>query len=188
MIRDRLDDVLRGLLLLACVAGIMIVVMLLDSVAFSILVIGGAALAAFAGHRLSRGRASLDWPRTTGTISTTRIAERSVADSGHMRRTYFYPEIEFTYALDGRERSSARVALDPKSVWSPDRRTVEALVADLVPDARVTVYVDPRRPDLAVVFPGLSAQRRSHYVAVTLAGLLIAAAGVGVWRLTVAAL
>ena len=57
MIRDRLDDVLRGLLLLACVAGIMIVVMLLDSVAFSILVIGGAALAAFAGHRLSRGRA-----------------------------------------------------------------------------------------------------------------------------------
>lgn len=177
------SDLLPGLLVIpaAVVAGLAAI--LLGDEAWAVLVAGGLGLAALGCWWLWHARQSQRWARATGVIESSAIGEYSVAVSEISRRTYFFPEVVFTYTARGRQFSSTRAALDTKSIWSPDRKVIERMMQQISPGTEVSVYVRPGKPDIAVIFPGLSAHRRSHYLALLVAGILLAALGYGVYVL-----
>lgn len=174
------SDLLSGALVLPAAAFAGLVVVLLGGEAWLVLVAGGAGLAGLGAYWLWHARQSQRWTRTTGVIESSTISEYSVAVSKISRQTYFFPEVVFTYTAHGRPFSSTRAALDTRSIWSPDKKFIERMVQQFPPGAEVSVYVRPGKPDVAVIFPGLSAHRRSHYLALLVAGILLAALGYGV--------
>lgn len=104
-------------------------------------------------RELLRARSSLRWPTGTAVVISAAVRERR----GRRRRIWFQPAIEYRYSFAGRDYTGHRIAFGETASF---RRRVDAerdLAARLPLGARCDVSICERRPELAVLTPGPTA-------------------------------
>ena len=136
----------------------------------------GCLMILYGGLRLVRGRQSRYWPVTSGEMidSGVGVWYRRLAQVGP---ALYFPEVRFSYAVNGKSYIGTRYAMEPQCVWSTDEVAAREIAAKLHSGCEVSVYYKPDQPEFAVLHPGLGARSRSHYWAIIVAGFLIVAFG-----------
>ena len=100
---------------------------------------------------LDNAQASSQWPGVVGTIQSSRVAE---SRSSKGRRNYS-ADVRYLYAVGDRSYTG-------NTVWfgdnykSSNASQAHATVERFRPGAKVPVFYDPARPDVAVLDPGVS--------------------------------
>jgi Protein of unknown function (DUF3592) len=108
------------------------------------------------------------WPRTLGSIVTSRV---SVEHDGTLEGPTYTAEIGYRYVVDGHEYTCDRVRFGGplSSLW---RRPADTFAKRFPVGAPVTVAYDPAKPSRGVLEPGRSGQA---YIKVLVFAVLVAA-------------
>ena len=101
----------------------------------------GAVGVVWSSAGVIKGRASTHWQPVSGKVVS--LQWHSPSDGPD------YPTIEYAFAFQGVQRTGSRIAFGPASAAC-------SRLAGLVPGGPITVYVDPARPEEAVIEPGPS--------------------------------
>lgn len=94
---------------------------------------------------------STHWPTTSGVVSA--VALKTSFQKPHVR-PYFSPSICYSYTVDGIPRASTRIDFADLVRWFPKEEALAWLDQNYPVGKKVTVYYDPKNPDLAVLVPG----------------------------------
>ncbi len=136
-------------------------------------------------------REQANWIETTASLKRISECEEEVAVSEVGRVRYFYPEIDYEYAVDDRSFESSVVCFEKESVWMPEVSDwgdpiprEDRWWSSLEPGDELPVYVNPRNPAEAVLIRDAGKARRSHHLALLTGGALLALA----WLLLTAAI
>lgn len=102
-----------------------------------------------------QARASKDWSKTKGTVVNTRV--RSSRDT-HNSSSSFYPEIEYSYTVDGESYTSTRFRLgDGSNATGYDSTKSAREIAALWKSGDpIEVLYDPEAPSSAVLTSEIS--------------------------------
>jgi len=104
----------------------------------------GAGLAVWAGDRLLQLREMENWPTTMATVDQVDFAPDPDAPTGPS-----YPNIVYTYDVDGATYTSTRISLSgPEPVTEDDQ---SQWLAYYPPGEEVLVFYDPDSPEDAVL-------------------------------------
>lgn len=137
----------------------------------------GIGLSAHGLISLRRAARVRSWLRAPARVLSTSVGEVAVPGRVSMH-THYHPVVEFEYATT-RGRFTARgYAIPEEDPLSLDPDDVRALLHPYPDGAEISVYVSPDDHTRAVVHPGLSRRRRSHYIAEVVGGLLVCAVAV----------
>ena len=177
------SDISHGIYVLFAAAVVGGAVVLLKSDSWILLILVGFTFAGFGSFKLYQTVRTKSWNKATGEIKSVDLGKFSVAETEYFRSTYYYPEVTFSYDVQGRRFESNTIAADIKSHWSKNRAEVESILARYAPGVTTTVYYNPGSPHESVILPGLSRYRISHYSAIIVGGILVALVGymVGVY-------
>jgi hypothetical protein len=99
---------------------------------------------------IARGHASRCWPRTTGTIIESRVAEHVNADGQFV----FFPQVRYQYVVGEQRYESVNIRFPTKSCTS--RRRAEILVAKYPATTSTMVSFHSAKPAVSVLEPGLT--------------------------------
>ena len=102
-------------------------------------------------RELTRAWSSRRWPTGEGVIVSAAVHERR----GSRGRTLFEPTIQFRYRFRDVEYVRHRIAFG--DVGRSDRAEAEKVADRFAPETLWSVSICERRPDLAVLHPGLIA-------------------------------
>ncbi len=105
-----------------------------------------------------RSAVSRHWPTVPGTIVRARAREQVDTREGGGVITRYYPEVEYAYTVAGHTYRSTRIRFGglPFSL-TPDRDEVITWLKEHYPEGKnVTVHYNPRRPQEAVLEPGVA--------------------------------
>jgi hypothetical protein len=117
---------------------------------FSILLTGFGSIGLFSSIcDLIRAWLSQRWPTGEAVIISIAVHERR----GARGRRRFEPTIDFRYSFEGREYHGHRIAFG--DVSSGDRSEADEIADRFRPGTAWVVSICRRRPDLAVLHPGL---------------------------------
>ena len=140
------------------------------------IVVAAALAFAHVGRVLRAAKASATWSTVTGTIVESELTF-DLIKSGQSTYRQYTAHVVYEYSIGSRTYWCDRVAFtaDANSVLQPVQRTVTRYPRG----ARVTVYCDPRQPQIAVLDRGEAALRKSRIVtlAMGLFGLGLALLG-----------
>lgn len=105
-----------------------------------------------------------------------------------MSLRYYYPLVEYAYEVDGAMYASTRVSFEKENVWQPAvddwggrNPRDEFFWSEWAEGSVIDVYVRPGSPRESVIVRDLSKKRRSHHMAILLAGVLV----ITLWALLV---
>lgn len=105
---------------------------------------------------------SNSWPQVEGTVSNSRVRINSSVDQTNRAfsendsdRTY-YPELTYSYTVDGQTYSSSRYALGESAPDFKEREEAQAAASAQPAGSNVNVYYDPADPSSAVLRTGAS--------------------------------
>jgi len=102
-----------------------------------------------------RGRASLSWPSTQGTLVEREVVETSRRSAGPRtggaRVSEWIPRVRYRYEVSGTTYEGDRVDFKTRA---GGRAAAEAEVAGLVAGDAVAVHFDPSDPSTSVLRPG----------------------------------
>jgi len=90
--------------------------------------------------------------------------------------TFVYPEMEFDYEYQGRAHRSDRIVFAEIN-WPPEQ--ARGYIAAHPAGTRLTAWVDPGRPERAVVERGLAEHRGKYVTSLVIAAILLAMGVVG---------
>jgi hypothetical protein len=131
-----------------------------------------------------RGRSlqyqSLSWMPAQGTIDISEVeTETATLGTGSQLDsiTYYRPRIEYTYQFEGKSYSSKRV-ITVNINW-PLKET-EEIISRYPVGASVTVWVNPGRPQMAVLEKGTLGHEK-RYVATFIIGAAFLLFGIAGW-------
>lgn len=125
-----------------------------------------------------QGIASELWPQAEGqvlTSSTTR--EFHVLWSGKPHYDY-YPKVRYWYVVNGTMYVSDQVSFGATISSASGRYSAERILKQYPQGRRVAVFYRPKKPELAVLEPGIDS---GSYLMVALGVVLIAAAAIPVF-------
>lgn len=148
----------------------------MEAAGSALIVALGAILLAIGGRRLWQYRVITSWPTTTGTLLKVSVGSARERIK-YSDISYVYPVASYQYAVQGCHYQSDRLCLDPKSSWLPTELAAFAPWKDWKPGTTVTVHFDKVPPTSSVLFPALHPRRRSHFLAMVLAGVLLILTG-----------
>ncbi|GAP12005.1 hypothetical protein BECAL_03205 [Bellilinea caldifistulae] len=100
-----------------------------------------------------KARQSLDWPKTTGRIIESRIAEHESEDEDGISTYTYSPVVRFEYQVAGITYTGDRMGIGP-SVAISNRRKVEERIAYYPAGKNVPVFYNPQNPSEAVLEAG----------------------------------
>lgn len=135
-------------------------------------------MAGLQARRIALGRASLQWPMVEGTVLDARFDEKTYRDEDGGETTAYAAHLHFQYFVKGKRYLSRHFTYRP--VRGLGQRDAYALLQGLHRGKAVTVHFDPRRPERAVVLPGIDSGNRwrlGGWVVATAASLIWAFAG-----------
>jgi Protein of unknown function (DUF3592) len=116
-----------------------------------------AALCAWEWRMIVLGRAAMSWPRTEGFIADARFNETIVQDDDD---AMYSAHLVFAYTVRGRRYRSRRFTY--RQTRGLTQSAAYALLRGIRRGQIIDVYYDPKRPERAVVLPGID---RSNLVA-----------------------
>jgi hypothetical protein len=135
---------------------------------------------------LRKAEASRSWPGVEARILSSRVEvqRESGADDGYGGRiTYYYPEVEYEYDVQGLTYRSTKILFVKVNYR---REEAQAVVARYPAGGRAVAYFDPANPRMAVLEPGLEGKKGKYAIAGGV-GAAFTVAGAAVWFLTPAA-
>lgn len=104
-----------------------------------------AVLVAFEYYAWSNNRKVQNWPSTRGRIVRSWVERKHFDDS-----TYYKPNVEYTYSVNGTEYSCTRIGYGYLS--QPGTESAAQRILEPWPVGQeVTVWYDPARPGVAVL-------------------------------------
>jgi len=135
-----------------------------------LLVVLGVLFIAHGVSLRSRGRASLEWPMTTGRLrgTGTKVMEVGWVPIHRASVEYFYRVNDVGYVGD--------TAFFGDSVWLPVPVHLRGRIRDVLALESCAVYYNPRRPQQSVLMPGvhwLAYAAGAEGIVLILAGLLL---------------
>lgn len=133
-----------------------------------------------------RAEASRSWPGVEARILSSRVEvkrESGLDEEYGGRITYYYPEVEYEYDVQGVTYRSTKILFVDVNY---SREEAHATVARYPAGGRAAAYVDPANPRTAVLEPGLEGKRGKYGIAGGV-GAALTVAGVAMWFLTRAA-
>lgn len=142
---------------------------LLVTAFLSLFVLVGAGAAAYGVRDLSVASAATSWPTAEGVVLASRVEASTTGGSRHS----YYPEVRYSYAVDGRSYEGTRVRIS--KIGSSDPDGAQGVVDAYPVGRRVEVRYDPAQPDACVLEAGVGAGEWF----LPLFGLTFIAAGVG---------
>lgn len=144
----------------------------------------GAACAAFGVYFILYSQEAGSWPTVEGRIVSTAVrahtprrGSTTLTPSERERRRRYYPEVTYTWTVDGRTFEGSRFSLGEGLPDHGEREQAEAAARAFRPGAPIAVFYDPAEPSSAVLD---RSQKWGAFVPLPL-GLLMLAAGVGGW-------
>jgi Protein of unknown function (DUF3592) len=93
------------------------------------------------------------WPQTQGQVTESKVVEHSTADPNHVTRRHivYEPCVSYTYKVGNQAHSSRQIAM---GVLQTSEADADKVIARYPVGAKVAVFHDPKRPELAVLEPG----------------------------------
>jgi hypothetical protein len=141
--------------------------------------LGGLAVAGLGSWNVWHMHRQLtDAKTTTGLVHSAEVRVQRSRDSEGRTRTYYVPDIQFAYQVDGQNHVSTRLypgAMTVRGTAELGRWRAERIVREYGPESRPTVYYLPHDPSVAF----LLRQRRVVNGAFLLVGAILAVAGFG---------
>lgn len=123
-----------------------------------IFIVVGLILVGFGVYNIYQANASEKWPTTTGEIVSSDVKRHAGEASKPNRRggqsTTYSPDILFEYDIEGETYTSSKVAFG--GVSFNDRADAQRIVDNYPVGKQVTVYYNPKAPDIAVLEVGMS--------------------------------
>lgn len=113
-----------------------------------LIAIGYATKVFFIDPLVEEAKASEDWPTVQGQITKSQIGKKR--DDGS---TYYFPEVSFKYAVDGKNYNGSKVRTIQTNTTSS--RGVKKTIGRYPVNSPVTVHYDPELPDVSVLEPGV---------------------------------
>lgn len=169
---------LKGALFALIVVGVSIITILYveKGVAFVFIGIGCMCLL-YSLHKLRDGMESNQWPAVAGIVDYSGID--SFRDGAPYTGSFpmYFPNITFSYSIQGEKYTSSRISIDPKDYEMSDEAEVRKIVEGFRAGAAQEVYVNPRNPKYAVIFKGMSKGRKHHYQVLLIVGVLLCLVG-----------
>ncbi len=136
-----------------------------------------AALAGVHARRVALERASRNWPTVEGMIVDVHFGETEWYEDGDDGTTWS-AHLRYQYFVGGKRYLSSRFTW--KSTRGLPQKEAYGLLRGLHRGTAVIVHYDPRRPECAVVFPGVDAPGNGYtrgLIAISIALLIAAIAG-----------
>ena len=139
-------------------------------------------LVCFGGNKINNYNSLSRWEKVQGELIQKDIGMYQVSSgASSYPDEYYFPLAYFSYSFEGENYKSNEYSYDRKSVWSTDKREIDAITEDLVLGNKVTVFVNPAQPEMAVLNITVSKQRKSHCYALIVSGLLLIVIGTFAW-------
>ncbi len=134
-------------------------------------------------------RRQVYWKKTRARVDGIRECEQAVAIGKTSRLTYYYPQIEYAYVVDGTSYTGTLVSIEKENVWIAEFDDWGAPIPEhqrwwrsIQAGDEIQVYVNPYKPQQAVLVNSISRDRRSHHLALLIGGIILAL----VWLLLMA--
>jgi Protein of unknown function (DUF3592) len=140
----------------------------------------GLGLLAVGAHKLARARTVRDWLRAPARIAAASVEQVYVGGATHIE---YRPQVSFRYSWADREYESQRLTIANEDFRHHERQRAERLLAEYPVGAEHSAFVDPGNHAFAVLRANISAHRRSHYLALCVAGVLLMAVSAGLAHL-----
>ena len=143
----------------------------------------GLSVLVWTWRGIRRAEASRGWLPVDALILSSRIEVQHEGSSGVEyggRITYYYPQVLYEYDVQGLTYQSTRILFVNVNYAHAD---AEATVARYPAGGRVTAFVDPENPRIAVLEPGLEG-RKGKYAIAGIVGAVFTVIGAGMWCLT----
>jgi hypothetical protein len=122
----------------------------INRIGYYILILVGTLVLIWQGILFKEAQDARSWPTANGKIISSRLsAER---DSGFNKPMMYGTSIKYEYSIDGKAFVSNRILFGQMtSNWSNGANT---LISRYPPGKVVTVYYNPKNPEIAVLEPG----------------------------------
>ncbi|MEW8523899.1 MAG: DUF3592 domain-containing protein [Candidatus Thiodiazotropha endolucinida] len=145
---------------------------LLLVISITLILIGGGSFLKYKQHN--------NWIEDKAKIVDIGEASEIVAIGQYSKLKYFYPVIDYEYAVDGKNYSGNTVSNEKENVWvaevngwgDPNPETARWWLS-LKPEDDIPVFINPKNHSDTVLVKGASKVRRSHHLALLLGGLLL---------------
>lgn len=157
-----------------------LVVVYMPQQAHHLLLLIAVALVLMGVSPLLRYKEQANWMEVKAKIKSIRERKEEVAISEYSRLKYYYPEIEYEYAVNGATYLGKTVSFEKENVWVPEVNSwgdptpeEKRWWLSLKPDDELSVYVNPSNASEAVLINDVVQVRRSHHLALMAGGLLV---------------
>lgn len=129
-------------------------------------------LTAYAFISVTLVRKSRKWHCVTGLVISTEIEKLEVVGALY---SLWRPRVHYSYEVNGLQKIDSRLALDNSSYKFNTKSQAQLFIAKYPKDMVVQVYLSAQGS--AVLLNDIDWPRKSHYLAVGLAGVIITALG-----------
>ncbi len=185
---NRLGDILpSAIIIIVCMVLILIISLLFPDFLHFILLLIALILTASGVKSFISHKQRINWLEGEATIKT--IIEQTYLDPHFYggSTTYFYPEIEYIYTVDGKSLEGSIVSSEKENIWVTEYNNFGDLNSnenrwwiDLKPGDKLPVFINPENFKEAVLVKDFSDSRKSHHLALIVGGLLL----LGAWVAT----
>jgi len=150
---------------------------LLNTYAWLVTFVIGAALAGYGTHALRSARSVKNWPQVKGRILAASVGEVFVPGKfgGY---TEYYPQVRVEYPSSRGLTVASTYSASPKDYRAQERKDIERILDQYHPGESITLYVCPQDRSIAAVNAEISSYRRGHYRALVVGGSLVATVSV----------
>ena len=110
----------------------------------------GVGLIIFSRRSKKKADASLTWPSVLGKVLATSVRESITHDEDGRQTVSYYPEVEYTYEVNGQDFTSKRLSFGGL-VTRKTRAEVVTHLTQYPVDSTLLVYHNPQNPREAVI-------------------------------------
>jgi uncharacterized protein YjeT (DUF2065 family) len=117
-----------------------------------IMIAGGMGFYYLGGAFRKEAQSSLDWPKTDGTVTSSKVVH-TVTAGAHGNSNHYQPVVEYSYSTGGKEYSGNNIVIGPtgKLPWLAKREVDQYPVG-----SSLQVYYNPQDHSEAVLNPGVT--------------------------------
>ena len=120
------------------------------------------------------------WKKEIATINTIHEIFESVKVSQYSSTNYYYPLVEYSYHYKGTKYTNNCVTFEKQNIWTSGYNNWGEKLPDnerpwytWSPGCKLEVFINPKNPYISVLLPFISKARKSHHLALIVAGVLI---------------
>jgi hypothetical protein len=136
---------------------------------------GGLLLLVLAFLQRSKAKKAQSWPNVPGNVLSSEMTMSTREDSDGDVSTVYYPNVVYTYSVDGNTYTSDAIGVGKASTT---QAKAAQILAGYPVGTAVTVYYNPSDPTQAVLNP-----KGSNFIAFLLLGIVLIVIGVVVFVL-----